>query len=450
MGENVSYTTGTDDVATPLSNKEEALRRFAGGESSVSIGESMGIPQSTIRRWAHEARKGGVSKPVPAPAALTRRCRNKNCINRFVPINDQHAHCSPECQQSTDKWSMEDILREEGSLLPSASVEEMAKRAFGQKNQVVRQLNQARSLRSYLSYEVSTFYDENPEYRWPVLPAPVADNGSKGERVIVVQLGDWQIGKLENGIGFDAMRDQRIPRIKDAIRAIVERQREAGYSVRKVVLSWGGDLIEGCFIYAGQNVTGLDRSSNTHRLTTQIRIVAHMMADLAYDVANYVEQVDNEDVGGNHARTNGKNDFSDPEDNFDLMAGHWASDITAREPRITWRIHDDWWGGFEVLGHYVVSFHGDQWRGPLSQIENLLPKWLANNVFVNRPDIVLTHHRHDMALLRIAGIPVVQSGTIDGGSKWYLKAYGKASPPTQNILVISEKRGLEALWPIYF
>lgn len=429
-----------------MTRGDEALAHKASGLSNKEAAKLMGMSPSSYRRLVSEQK----SRINHIPAATTRRCRNKDCIQRFVPVNEQNFYCSPECRNATDTWSAEDILQEEGSLFPEASNLELAKRAYGQKNQVLRRVTQLSSLREYLKYEVSSFYDDNPEYRFAAPGKPIPDDGVRGEREVIVQLGDWQVGKLENGIGIDVMRNERIPRIKQAIRSIVERQRLAGYSVNRVILSWGGDMIEGCYIYGGQNVTGLDRTSNTHRLTTQCRIAAHMTADVAVDVASYVETVDNEAVPGNHGRTNGKNDFSDPTDSFDLMTGDWASDITANYKNIHWNIHENWWGSFESLGNKVVSLHGDQWRGPLQQVENLLPRWLSTDTFGSKPSIVLLHHRHDFAMLRVGGITVCQSGTIDGGSNWYLRQYGKASPPSQTVIVTSEKRPVEAIFPIYF
>ena len=422
---------------------QEMRARHMEGETQKSLAEDFGVSPSTANAVINEQTWTGES-PI-----FTRRCRNRHCIERFVPVNAQHWYHEPACREAADLWSPEDILREEGSLSAGSHPLEMVKRAFGQKNQLLRKVTALTSQREYLAYEVSNFYRDNPEYRWPPLPSVPHDDGRRGERALVVQLSDWQIGKLENGIGIDEMR-KRIERIKAAIRSVVERQRAAGYAVNHVTLSWGGDMIEGCYIYGGQNVTGLDRSSNTHRITTQIRVVAHMKAEVAFDVASYVENVDNEDVGGNHARPNGKNDFADPEDNFDLLAAHWASDITQNEPRIRWHIHEDWWGAFDSLGHRFVSFHGDQWRGPFTKLEDLLPKWTANDVFGKKPEVVLTHHRHDFATLRVGGMFVCQNGTIDGGSKWYLKAYGKSSPPTQVIHVVSERRATESLWPVDF
>lgn len=389
--------------------------------------------------------------PVILAPVLTRRCRNKLCIERFVPVNGQHWYHETACSRSELLWTVEEILSEEGSLSPDANPLQMAKIAFAQKSKLVRENATLRSNRDYLTYAVDSFYQDNPEYVIRDIPRYVPTKKStKGEREILVQLSDWQIGKWENGFGIEATM-KRVEVLKKAVRQIVERQREAGYTVNRVTLSWGGDMIEGCFIYSGQNVTGLDRTDKGHYLTTQIQKAAHEMAYFSADVATYVDEVINEVVGGNHGRVNGQNDVAPAGDNFDVMAGRWASDLTALNPRIQWNIHEEWWGGFYVSGHYVVSFHGDKWRGAdLNPLRNLLPQWIVGGEFPEKPAMVLTHHRHSYAELDVSGIRVLQNGAIDGGSNWYTQAYGNWATPAQRILVMSERFSPEASWPVYF
>lgn len=397
------------------------------------------------RECGYEADRNGTSLSLPT----SRRCRNKDCIERFVPVNDSHWFHEPACRLSERLWDVEDILREEGALLPEASHMELAKRAFGQKNTALRKVSQLTSLRDYLSFEIQGFHDDHPEYRYPTIPKPVKDSGKKSVREVVIQASDWQIGKWENGFGVEATKE-RIENLKRAAAAIVERQNAAGYRVPRIRLSFGGDMIEGCYIYRGQNVTGLDKTSNTHRLTQQIRTAAYEQADLAAFCATIADEVAVEVVGGNHGRPNGPNDYADPEDNFDVMSGWWASDLTRNTKRITWNISENWWTSYDVMGHYVVSLHGDQWNGPLSKLDTMLPSWVTNGVFGGKPAVVLTHHRHTAETREIAGITVFQNGTIDGGSNWYLRSFGRASRPVQNIIVMSERYAPEAVWPVFF
>ena len=403
-----------------------------------------------LKRQADNQKALGVA-PEPVPKPATRRCRNKDCIERFVPVNDGHWFHEPACRLAPPDrlWDTEDILREEGALLPEASHIELAKRAFGQKNTALRENSRLRSLRDYLTFEIQSFHDEHPEYRYPAIPTPKRDTGKKGDREVLIQLSDWQVGKWENGFGVEATM-ARVDALMESTRSIVQRQRDAGYKVRRIIPSFGGDMIEGCYIYRGQNVSGLDKTSNTHRLTQQIRTTAYKMAEFVAFCGTLVDEVEVQVVGGNHGRTNGPNDYADPEDNFDVMAGWWASDLTRASKHITWNIAEDWWHGFEFAGHYVVSMHGDQWNGPLERMEPLLARWVAQGVFGPHPDLVLTHHRHTHDEKEFAGIPVLQNGTLDGGSRWYLKAFGKSSRPAQRLVTASEKHFPESGWPVYF
>jgi hypothetical protein len=390
-------------------------------------------------------------RAAPAPDPSSRRCRNKNCIERFVPVNLGHWFHEAACAAvpPEEKWSQDEILREEGNLLPDANQGEMAKRAFGQKNQLLRKVEQLTSFREYLTYLVQDFHDDNPAIRHPAVTSPSRDKGDKSERELVVQLSDWQVGKWEDGFGVAATM-ARVDEIKGAIVAIVQRQRDAGYPMHAMTLSFGGDMIEGCFIYRGQNVSGLDKQGNSHRLTNQIYITSHAIAEIATFCSTLVELVKVKSVGGNHGRPNGPNDYADTEDNFDVMSAWWAKDITVANDRIEWETFDNWWGSFDVMGHTFVSLHGDQWPGQFGALNKLLPLWIANGEMPQDTEILLTHHRHEEKMAEIAHIRVYQNGTIDAGSKWYLKKYGKKSTPHQRILVVSENHAPEADWPIQF
>jgi predicted nucleic acid-binding Zn ribbon protein len=383
-----------------------------------------------------------------APAGHTRRCRAKLCIERFIPQNPNHWWHEAACRESDLQWDVEEILAEEGALTLNASHLELAKSAFGQKNRALRENSRLRSLREYLTYEIQSFHDENPEYRFPTVKAPKKDTGKKGEREILVQLSDWQVGKWEAGFGVEGTM-ARVDALMDSVASIVQRQRDAGYKVNRIVTSFGGDMVEGCAIYGAQRALGLDKTSNTHRLTQQIRTVAYKMSEFVTFCGTLAPQVDAYVVGGNHGRTNGPNDYADPEDNFDVMSAWWASDLTRDTKHINWHISENWWGEVFVAGHRGISLHGDQWNGPFSKLETLLPQWVTAGVFGEKPAFVLVHHRHEERQVEIGGIPVFQNGTIDGGSGWYLRSFGRASRPFQRVLTFSEKYVPESQWPIY-
>jgi len=333
-----------------------------------------------------ERRQNRATAAPSMDSGITRRCRNKDCIERFIPANPSHWWHEAACRESSAErqWSVEEILAEEGALTLGASHLELAKSAFGQKNRAMRENSRLRSLREYLTYEVQTFHDEHPEYVYPTIPKPPKSGGKKRPREIIVQLSDWQMGKWEAGFGIEGTQ-RRVEELKRALAEIVQRQLDAGYPVPRITLSFGGDGVEGCYIYKGQNVSGLDKTGNTHRLTVQIRTYAHAVADFVAFALTLAEHVDVQTVGGNHGRPNGPNDYADQEDNFDVMAAWWAQDIMRGNPRATWHTSENWWHGFEVMGHYVVSFHGDQWTGPFTRLETLLPQWIASGVFGAKP-----------------------------------------------------------------
>lgn len=385
------------------------------------------------------------------PFAVRRRCMNRDCIERFTPINDGHWYHHPDCRQSDRLWTKEEILAEEGSLYPEASGTEMAARAFGQKNRLQRRVQQLTSQREFIKFQITKTLTEWPwlrfEEKGQLIQNPLSD--SKGPRELILVVSDWQIGKLENGIGVQAFLDYRFPRIVEATLSIIDRVRMSGHPVHKVHIVAAGDMIEGCYIYSGQNITGLDRQHNSHRLIKQIHVMAQLFAKLVQTIAPLVESIEVHSVPGNHGRTNGKNDYSDPEDNFDTMGIFWAKDICANLTNITWDINEEWFGCFNVFDHSVVAQHGDAWNGPVTKLETLLPQWVTGNVFGTRPDLLLSGHRHSFCTFEVNGIQVVQNGTADGGSLWYTRAYGRSSRPIQTVIVSSPSRVVEDLCPIF-
>lgn len=830
---------------------QEVLRRhgFDGVVKYDSIAKRMnmrGLRADRYRKSGEVRQAAEPSAPVGdfwdddgegLPFAVRRRCMNRDCIERFTPVNDGHWYHHPDCRRSERLWTKEEILAEEGSLYPEASGTEMAARAFGQKNRLQRKVQQLTSQREFLRYQVNKVLTENrwllPERRQP---GPGDVDKPKGAREVIVLCSDWQVGKMENGIGVRAVVEQRVPRLMAATYEIVKQYRDSGYSVDRAHLVFAGDMLEGClpagtlvdtpdgpkpiesfiagdevwalgregferaivsaaamtgidplytirtrdrtvrangehpflvmrrtevsgssyrnrhryevtlnyvragevqpgdlvamverfsdggnaatplgtdasvelmeflglylgdgclgrgrdgkpnvvciafaenavqwiarylegaekvffkangdpvkfsawsdgmarfgstaaaqmildlglggrarekrvpgwvfglrrdlraaflrgyidsdghvtkdgvvvfgsvngqlmedirhlcdglglvatevhyrpgrtklptgriierdlytltlgapslnceigshdpryqerfsagqrtqprrrpeyrtdlkgwiaplagtrytkvlevsksslaepvynltveglenytanglvghncFIYAGQNITGLDRSGNSHRLTKQIMVTADLQAGVAMDLASYVKGVDVYSVPGNHGRANGKNDFADPEDNFDSLACMWARDKAQLQDNINWHIEENWWSRFSVCGHQVVAMHGDQWHGPLIKIRELLPQWTLADIFGARPELLLLGHRHEFSMLEVNGVPVIQNGTLDGGSNWYLRAYGKASRPTQTVIISSGKRLVEAVYPIY-
>ena len=125
------------------SKAAQALRLRSIGLTNKQVAAVLGVPLPSARRLISEGKRGtgeAVSHDAPnvesgvqllgSVPVFTRRCRNRHCIERFVPVNDQHWYHEPACRESADLWSPEDILREEGSLSAGSHPLEMVKRAF--------------------------------------------------------------------------------------------------------------------------------------------------------------------------------------------------------------------------------------------------------------------------------------------------------------------------------
>lgn len=395
----------------------------------------------------------GLAADDELPPPVRRRCKNKFCINRFTPTNSVHMFCSTPCRDAEYQWTDQEILQEEGTLFSTSSPLELAKRAFGQKNQLQRKVDGLLSLRDWLRFSVEDVMSRYPDIL--IKPGPIEQPvmGKRSPKKIILVCSDWQIGKLENGIGVNEMVEGRIPRILSAVIQIVEHFRSAGHPVSEIHVVFVGDMVEGCWIYKGQNVTGLDRTGNSHFIMNQVLLTSELQAKLVVALAGRVERLVVHSVPGNHGRTNGKNDFSDARDNFDTLCAFIAKEKAQLQKNIEWDIQDDWYGTFPVLEDHgpVVALHGDKFAGDTMKLRDLIPNWYTSGLFGPvKPMLVLAAHRHEFVQMEANGIPVVQNGTIDGGSRWYQQAYGRASRPIQTVLVVSEKHGVEATYPVYF
>jgi len=395
-------------------------------------------------------RNGTGASQIPS---TTRRCRNKLCIERFVPINTSHWYHEPACAQAEYKWEVKEILTEEGGLAIGARPNEMAKRAFGQKNDANRKVLKLTSMREFFAYLIEDLIGARGIGRIKAVPIPKPTKGNLRE--IIVVLSDWQLGKLEvspdgQKIGVKVMEEKRLPRIMDAVVAVLGKERAAGHRVDTIRMVFAGDMIEGCFIYRGQNVSGLDRTSNTHRLIEQIELCARLQAEMAVTFAAHVPKVIVESVPGNHGRVNARTEFADNEDNFDTLAVRWAATYSVNQKNIEWSRNDNWFTSFEVLGHPVTAIHGDKWRSTsIEPLDKLLKGWVLADLFP-KPELFITAHRHNYQTRTIGNINVIQNGTIDGGSNYFTESTGMTNPPMQAIVVASEARVAESYWPVDF
>jgi|GEM_PF-5671153 hypothetical protein len=438
-------------------NRVALVYRQDGSEAAEVTLKSLGYTRSrSAIQKAMERRniKYEPTNPVTNSLGITRRCRNRDCIERFIPVNTQHWYHEPACAEASRKWRVEDILSEESGMLPESSHMELAKRFAGQKNQALRRNETLVAMREFMRVEMDDLIRQDPTVPFvePLKPIPKRVKGKVSYvREPILVLSDFQLGKWANGIGVNHAERVRIPRILDATHGWIDQLRDGGRIVNKVHVVYGGDMLEGCFIYKGQNVTGLDRTGNTHRITRQIAKVAEVEARIDQSIAASVAEVDHRSVPGNHGRPNGKNDFADPEDNFDTLASTWAEDKLFIQTNINFFHEEHWWHGFESLGRYIVVMHGDKWKGStLAQFRPILSGWITGGLFGRKPDVIITCHRHEFGVAEVNGVLVIQNGTIDGGSPWYTQAYGKSSRPVQTLLIMSEGHGVEGIHPIYF
>jgi hypothetical protein len=159
----------------------------------------------------------------------------------------------------------------------------------------------------------------------PVAP-PKADKRTQASEVALWHLTDWQGGKKTISYDRTIMRT-RVMRYVEKAREITEIQR-ADHPVRKAVLLFTGDMVEGVSIFPGQ-VWELDGT-----LYEQMFDVSDLMMWTIKQALQIYDEVEVVAEYGNHGRLGKKSDGIKASDNVDRMVYNIVRERLAHEGRL--------------------------------------------------------------------------------------------------------------------
>jgi len=250
----------------------------------------------------------------------------------------------------------------------------------------------------------------------------------------VVSINDIQLGQSYNG-GSKATIANFHRYIEMARQRILEL-RKIGRRLDTLVVVIGGDLVEGCVIYANQAM-----SLDMHRKQQVEGIVALLLHALD-TLAPLFETVKVLACKGNHGeqRINGKKTALG--DNDDTHCVEMAKLGLSRDPtmqHITWTIAEDeaavW---VDVYGWTLVTTHGDIYAKGVSgaTTERKAHAWLKNMAAavkhfgkIGRADVLITHHFHHDEMADWGDCLWRQTTSQDRGSPEFSQASGTYSEP---------------------
>lgn len=305
---------------------------------------------------------------------------------------------------------------------------------------LLRQTRELSISRRFISSTLRGVVEELLGRPLDISSSPARHSSSRSQREAIVCLGDWQLGKLEGGVGVAELKE-RLSRVSSAAKSIIT----SSPNVTSITVLLLGDLIEGIWIYPGQVPKGVDLRFEAHRVSRQILETSRVVASLISELHSLGLPTRVVSVPGNHGRV--APNVSDESDNFDTLCACFAKELLS-DPDIHWEISHTWIHQFDASGVRIAATHGDKWSGTFWKLHELIPKWVHSGV-IDYPDIVVVGHRHEFACCSIGRTVVVQNGALDGGSGWLTASVGLSASPCQVVLVVSRKHGLEAAYPVF-
>lgn len=251
------------------------------------------------------------------------------------------------------------------------------------------------------------------------------------DRVLVVMLADFQLGKFDSRGGVD----EQLERVFTAFAALEQQVKRGKYA--KVILADLGDIVEGFYNKASQQQTYTNQLSQMQ----QVDLAITLIWDLVKRIANYAT-VSYATVASNHCqfRLNQQTVGLPGQDDWGVMI---AKQIK--------RLSDETELNVEVLipnpqdESLAVDVFGDQfhilglWHGHQSKRPEAVPSWWEKQAFGQQPvaaaTIGLTGHFHHLRVQELGQSHNggsrywIQGKTMDNGSSWFRLNSGSDSQP---------------------
>jgi hypothetical protein len=268
--------------------------------------------------------------------------------------------------------------------------------------------------------------------------APARDKRKGREEVALWIMTDWQGAKKTTTYNSEVMRD-RVLAFADKAIAITDIQR-SHHPVRKCVIGFGGDMIEGLFNFSTQPYE-IDAT-----LFEQFVNVSRLMVDVVRQaLANY-EEVEVIAEWGNHGRIGSKRDAVPRHDNADRMTYELARQILAPEKRLTWNDCPEDVQRIEIGNYRALLLHGDEvgrngFASPAA-IVNHVTKWQSGSYPWQFRDAYIGHyHTHAEWALPNGQGSVYQTGSTESDNRYAGINLAASATPSQRLHFIDPNKG---------
>ena len=272
----------------------------------------------------------------------------------------------------------------------------------------------------------------------PAVPTPKTDKRTANPEVALWHMTDGQGAKKTARYSSEVMRE-RVLRFTDKAATITDIHR-AHHPVNKVVIAFGGDMVEGLFNFPTQafeiDATIFEQYVNVSRLL--VDVVRRALA--TYSEVEVVAE------WGNHGRIGSKRDGVPRSDNFDRMCYELARQLLADEKRLTWHDSPEDVQRIEIGNYRALLIHGDEvgrngFASPSTIVQHV-NRWRSGAYPWEFRDVYVGHyHTHAEWPLANGLGSVYQSGSTESDNRYAGVMLAASATPSQRLHFINPAKG---------
>jgi hypothetical protein len=271
-----------------------------------------------------------------------------------------------------------------------------------------------------------------------ITPAKIDKRRSR-EQVALWHLTDWQLGKKTVSYNSEVGR-QRVQLFVNKAAQITEIQR-ADHPVKKCVIMFGGDMVEGCrFNFPSQP---FEVDSTTHE---QWLNAAKIMAETVAAALAIYESVEVISEWGNHGRIGSTRDGLPRHDNIDRMAYMFAREMLSGEKRLIWEDSPEDIRRVEIGNYRALLIHGDEvgrngFASPSTIVQHIT-RWKSGSYDWDFRDVYLGHyHTHNEWAMSNGLGSVFQTGSTESDNRYAGVMLAATATPSQRLHFIDPVKG---------
>jgi len=264
---------------------------------------------------------------------------------------------------------------------------------------------------------------------------PPRDSRKLKNEVALVHATDWQLGKKTASYGIDQCSkrmDQFISKVHD----LTTLQR-AHHPVKKCVLMFGGDMVEGITIFPGQAW-----EVEAH-LFEQLFETVRIEETIVRSFAAFFEEVHVVCEYGNHGRLGRKGELP-ANDNIDAISYRIAMERTQDLKNVTWQLSPDWHQIVTIGNYRSLLVHGDEIKSfggntPAFGILRKCNAW-ATGVVDKFQDVYMGHFHTPMSLTMSNGGRIFVTGSPESESVYAAEFVAAKGCPSQRLHFIDPEK----------